>query len=196
MKKNVIVAIMCIALIAILGIQTRTYIGKLFNSGGDGQIRMMVDYPTATNLSEMKDGSDFIAQGNFKRFDKKWNAARDSQDTEKEDANANFEARVYDFEVTKVLKGDLDKNIKFTLIYSRKIQGFDKAVVDEYFEEPEYDKPVVLFLKKDELTDYFYPALFPYQLEKNHMGNYKITTKNRELTDAFENQDIAATSLE
>jgi hypothetical protein len=166
-----------------------TNVLKIENEATPG-VAVNVDYPTANNLNEMKNSADYIVEGVFITLTKKWNAARNSQDPLEESTVNHIVANAYDFKVTKVFKGEVDENIIVSLIYSRQLEGMNTPEIDAYFQEPSPEKHVILLLKKDELSGYYYPSIFPYQFEKTTDTTYQVKTNDPSLLEGFKSMEF------
>lgn len=135
------------------------------------------DYPIAATLESLVSAADVIVIGEYKKFNKTWNMARDINDITKEDLNTSILGDIYDFNVTRSLKGELKHNsmISVNIRRTNMITAEDKTlppniqrskpIIDERYIAPELNKKVVLFLKKDVNFGVYYAAMEPFQFE-------------------------------
>lgn len=119
------------------------------------------DFPTASTIESLAVSSDIIAIGEYKNFVKTWNMARDINDITKEASDISVLGDIYDFNVTKSLKGDIKNNS----IIQVNIQRKNIDTIDERYITPELNKKVVLFLKKDRNFGIYYASMEPFQFE-------------------------------
>ncbi len=151
-------------------------------------ITMSFDYPVATDLRQMVEGSQYIVVGEYTKFDSGWNMARNPSDITKEDPDNYTEGLLYDFRVEKVLKGSMDsesiqvnhrhcETVKLTesdaevnslgVIVKQATVTNEVAVevADPTFIEPELNCKYILFLCRDKNFGYYYAAIEPFSIK-------------------------------
>ena len=142
-------------------------------------IRTEFDRELAYSTDDLINSSDYIVEGYFKNSQPiEWNMARNTSNIQEEDKNNYIKGHVYDFKIKKVIRGNIEEeNIPINLTYSYQFntQSNNDIILDEFYEKPETEKEVVLFLKKDaDLYGYYYPATNPYKYVATKSG-YKIS---------------------
>lgn len=151
-------------------------------------ITMSFDYPVASDLRQMIEGSQYIVVGEYTKFDSAWNMARNPSDITEEDPDNYTEGLIYDFSVEKVLKGNMDdesirvnhrhfETIKLTesdaevngsgIIVKPATVTNEVAVevADPTFIEPELNCKYILFLCKDKNFGNYYAAIEPFSIK-------------------------------
>jgi hypothetical protein len=141
------------------------------------------DYARFRSLDKMIDDAPFVVVGHFTELIESINGDRDPNNPLLESPYSYSNARLYNFQVTNVLKRDISKdNITVGLHYFRELSGeIDNAVYDSesgeliheateidpytirwmnsYFLEPQLNQTVILFLRYSARSDR-YPAAF------------------------------------
>jgi hypothetical protein len=157
------------------------YAFKNNNTNNDIQVVRRTDYPIASTIENLATSSDIIVIGEYKNFVKTWNMARDINDITKEASDISVLGDIYDFDVTKSLKGDIKNNSVIPVNIQRK----NRDTIDEKYIAPELNKKIVLFLKKDANFGVYYATMEPFQFE---------ILSNTSLSGDYEDSDIKVKS--
>lgn len=144
--------------------------------------------PTANDLSSMIDESEFIVIGEYGKFIENWNLARNPNDITKEDTEIRVEGRKFEFKVEKYLKGSGDSNVVISIPYSH------EGIVDDTYYEPESGNKVILFLKKNNEFNNYYPSIYPYEFEIAK-DKIKFKTNVKYIEDSFKDKELDMAKL-
>lgn len=151
------------------------------------------DFPVARNLAEMTNNSQFVVIGEYKSLDSKWNMLRDPNNAKLESKDGYVEGHLYNFEVSKVLKGDIkDNNILVNHKYlTREVYDENDEIInnegvivkeattsqkynfdnkDVLYIEPDLGNEYILFLNENSNLGNYYGSIEPFsiKLDKNN----------------------------
>lgn len=134
-------------------------------------LKIHSDYDISNSLVEMVKKSELIVIGSYQRFDKKWNALRNTQNPLLPHDTKYVEGHIYKFNIEEILKGGAEKEIDVSLVYQRDISYILDETDDQVFMKyPDYVEPVIgekyiLFLNKDKYLDIYGPPTQPFQIK-------------------------------
>lgn len=165
---------------------------------GDKTVLLSSDYPITSELSEMIDEADIVVIGEYKNFDSKWNMARNPENIMEEDPDNYTEGHLYNFEISKKIKGETESNqIKVNHRYSEiilleesnevindegiivreatKVITKEIENIDPLYIEPTIGQKYMLFLSEDEVFGSYYGAIEPFAIvfDENDVAELK-----------------------
>ena len=150
-------------------------------------IGIHTDYPVVTSLEDMRKVSTYILVGHFNGEYETWNMARNPENLSEEDEKNRVEGRLYQFEVEKVLRGDVtEKTVDVNFTYSKAVESivsnaeideegnitkeatesktYNYTVQDPLFIEPSTTDTYILFLLKNSQQNNYYGAIEPFRI--------------------------------
>jgi len=134
----------------------------------DNQFGMEMDYKTVPTLSRLWNYADWVVVGYYEnKAPTTGNIARDPSDLSKESSEHYFETLVYQFHIVEVLKGELDaETLPVGLFHGIKIN--DVIYPHETFQQPDLLSYKVMFLRYNEINEFYEPAVMDWWLSTEH----------------------------
>lgn len=154
------------------------YLNELKKENDSVVAKVERDLLVADSLDNMQDKAEVIVRGKYISFDHEWNMARNQENILEEDPNIYVGGKLYNFEITEVLKGTTEtSNILVNHRYKEKnevdlreedakepdIHTYE--TIDPLFIEPDLGDEYVLFLVKEDTLNYYYAANEPFMMK-------------------------------
>lgn len=125
------------------------------------------------DINNMVLNSDIVVEGYFNQKVDTINMLRDPADVTKESSIGYEEGYIYDFKISEVLAGDIDKkNINVGFRYSYLYEYLDKdggkvdiQIPNSLFIEPKQKQKYILFLYENPELDTYFVPFEPYRIE-------------------------------
>lgn len=134
---------------------------------------MHVDLSFASNLKAMIDRAPLIVLGEYQEIDRVENGARNPKNPSLPAKNTYHEVEVYNFDVKKVLKGNLNQeNIKIGIPHKIQLPLNERKKIEinhPLYIKPQKGKKVILFLNhSDPYTNYYTFPFTPNSIQLDH----------------------------
>lgn len=137
-----------------------------------------MDLPTATSVADMEQAADLIVVGRYTEELPSYNKSRDPADPSKENTSTPIIGRIFQFEVSQVIKGNLEsRTIQVSIPWSTTREykpsvrqlGMGEAPIsytyqDPRFVLPQYDTDYLLFLDYSTVSGHHYGAVEPWSV--------------------------------
>ncbi|MBA4601660.1 hypothetical protein [Thermoactinomyces mirandus] len=157
-----------------------TVISLLFVSGctfepkkEEVNLGMHVDLSFAGSLHSMIDRAPLIVFGEYQGINRLENGARNPINPSLPAKNTYHEVEVYDFDVIKILKGELEQdNIQVGMAHKLQLQINDRKKIEinhPLYIKPQEEKKYILFLNyPDPYTNYYTFPFTPHSIQFDH----------------------------
>lgn len=196
--KYLVIFILCLTLL--LGCSTTPAIEQMpYPEAEDKQFGMELDYKTVPTLSRLWNYADWVVVGYYEnKAPTTGNIARDPSDSSKESSEHYFETLVYQFHIVEVLKGELEvETLPVGLFHGIKIN--DVIYPHETFQQPDLSSYKVMFLRYNEINEFYEPAVMDWWLSTEHtlssVRNADWTTMTFEVEDTVGAKEYRALDM-
>lgn len=147
-----------------------------------GTLHISYDTPSYGSLEDLTANADCIVIGTYTAFEGTWNMSRDPADISREATDSYVEGRLYRFQVSSVLKGEVSEDqITVNLWGGEQVTWGDDSflVTDPSYVEPALDQTYLLFLTSEQSPafDGYYGtgSTFAVRLEDSGIAQLEIS---------------------
>lgn len=142
-------------------------------------LHISYDAPSYRSLEDLTANAEYIVVGTYTSFEGTWNMSRDPEDISREAVDSYVEGRLYHFQVSSVLKGELsDPQIQVNLRYGEQVtfEGDSVFVTNPNYIEPTLDQTYILFLTKEQSQafDGYYGTGCPFAIKLEDSGSAQL----------------------
>lgn len=142
-------------------------------------LHISYDAPSYRSLGDLTANAEYIVVGTYTSFEGTWNMSRDPEDISREAIDSYVEGRLYHFQVSSILKGELsDSQIQVNLRYGEQIPFEDDSVfvADPTYIEPTLDQTYILFLTRErsQAFDGYYGTGCPFAIKLEDNGSAQL----------------------